>query len=129
MFHSTSWGEHNKPSYQTIDQIWLDAIYLDFGDGYLPSGLSNILHQKLIDKAIAKFLFIDDDWNDEINSDLALDLMNDSRKGLGRFFSKQTRGMWQLCDQSEIETIQIHQSVMTRCTAMDYDPKNLQAKS
>ncbi len=123
-FHPTIWDSFNK-KWQKVEQVWFSGSHTDVGGGFRESGLSDIVLEWMVQKAVPHGLKLHLKsrryWNFCIAPD-ATDKGHPPREGAGKVYPGKQR-MWPKSAQKTFGTPTIHASVLERAARVEgYTP-------
>lgn len=123
-FQPTIWDTYNK-EYQEVEQVWFSGSHTDVGGGFREPGLSDIVLEWMVQKAVEHglklYLASRKYWNFCIAPD-PTDEWHPPRAGAGRIYPGKQR-TWPESAQKNIGKPRIHASVLKRVENVEgYDP-------
>lgn len=123
-FHPTIWDSYNE-KYQKVEQVWFSGSHTDVGGGFREPGLSDIVLEWMLQKAVAHgiklYLRSTKYWNFCIAPD-PTDEFHPPRAGAGKVYPGKHRS-WPKSAQETFGVPTIHASVLERNKRVkEYDP-------
>ena len=123
-FHPTIWDAYNS-EYQKVEQVWFSGSHTDVGGGFREPGLSDIVLEWMVQKAVAHgiklYLRSTKYWNFCIAPD-PTDELHPPRAGAGKVYPAEQRH-WPKSAQKTFGLPKIHATVLERVKHVkEYDP-------
>jgi hypothetical protein len=123
-FHPTIWDDYNR-EYQRVEQVWFSGSHTDVGGGFREPGLSDIVLEWMVQKAVAHgiklYLRSSKYWNFCIAPD-PTDEIHPPRTGAGRIYPAKKRE-WPKSAEDMFGPPKVHETVFQRAKHVrDYDP-------
>ncbi|HSG43085.1 MAG TPA: DUF2235 domain-containing protein [Anaerolineales bacterium] len=123
-FHPTIWDLYNEEK-QKVEQVWFSGSHTDVGGGFREPGLSDIVLEWMVQKAVPHglklYLESKKNWNFCIAPD-ATDEWHPPRKGAGKVYPAKQR-IWPVSAENTFGVPMIHASVLERAKHVgDYRP-------
>lgn len=123
-FQPTIWDSYN-PEYQKVEQVWFSGSHTDVGGGFREPGLSDIVLEWMVQKAVSHgiklYLRSMKYWNFCVAPD-PTDKIHPPREGAGKVYPGMQR-TWPKSAQETFGFPKIHASVLERAKRVDdYDP-------